>query len=480
MAAGTGTEAWTMAVWAGSGAGTMAVWVGSGVGTMAVWVGSGVGTMAVGTGTEAWIMAVWAGSGAGTMAVWAGSGAGTMAVWAGSGAGTMAVWVGSGVGTMAVGTGTEAWIMAVWAGSGAGNMAVLVGSGAGNMAAGSDPLEDIPYFNCSALKMSYVPPDLHRIPGMAQHIDHYLKPVSFPSSPSVELTLLFSVSLSLSALRLAVRPAFSDEVFFSSLLFLLMPRPLGSSLGLPKTLVSTGPPPALPPPSLMPPRCLPPLQDSDTSFPRRCFPRRLYYSPRSILTSHRSSITRSFILIADVFKGSFLHSFRPFLVLLPVFLLVFVFLLVCLFLLFLLSLRPKPALPGIVSRLATLEALKLRALSEDVTGLDTQPADRNLAIVQNSKVRMVTSYSRSPLTLHPSTTPHFFCIPFSKSIIVTALPSSTTTSTAVVRVIAGGGLFRLVSVVGFERPGDPGDVGQIGGGAGEGTSDTAGGTSCRR
>ncbi|KAI9538769.1 hypothetical protein NQZ68_012422 [Dissostichus eleginoides] len=33
-----------------------------------------------------------------------------------------------------------------------------------------DPLEDIPYVNCSALKMSYVPPDLHRIPGMAQHI----------------------------------------------------------------------------------------------------------------------------------------------------------------------------------------------------------------------------------------------------------------------------------------------------------------------
>ncbi|KAF3840596.1 hypothetical protein F7725_006458 [Dissostichus mawsoni] len=163
------------------------------------------------------------------------------------------------------------------------------------------------------------------------HMDHYLKPVSFPSSPSVELTLLFYVSLSLSALRLAVRPAFSDEVFFASLLFLLMPRPLGSSLGLPKTLVSTGPS------SSSPSSISDASEMSSTTpglrhfFPPPLLPSCLYYSPRSILTSHRSSITRSFILIADVFKGSFLHSFRPFLVLLPVFLLVFVFLLVCLF-----------------------------------------------------------------------------------------------------------------------------------------------------
>ncbi|KAF3840251.1 hypothetical protein F7725_018968 [Dissostichus mawsoni] len=192
-------------------------------------------------------------------------------------------------------------------------------------------------------------------------------PLEFPlksplDSPSVELTLLFSVSLSLSALRLAVRPAFSDEVFFSSLLFLLMPRPLGSSLGLPKTLVSTGPS------SSSPSSISDASEMSSTTpglrhfFPPPLLPWRLYYSPR-------------------VFSS----LLPPFLVLLPVFLLVFVFLLVCLFLLFLLSLRPKPALPGIVSRLATLEALKLRALSEDVTGLDTQPADRNLAIVQNSK-----------------------------------------------------------------------------------------------
>ncbi|KAI9532719.1 Procollagen-lysine,2-oxoglutarate 5-dioxygenase 1 [Dissostichus eleginoides] len=39
-----------------------------------------------------------------------------------------------------------------------------------NLHGALDPLEDIPYVNCSALKMSYVPPDLHRIPGMAQHI----------------------------------------------------------------------------------------------------------------------------------------------------------------------------------------------------------------------------------------------------------------------------------------------------------------------